>query len=458
MSNKADDVRGITVLAYWFGFASPSHRCNRLDVRRISTDVFESVDAMNQTSINVDASNIEDFLLAVANRSDRPLPDQFGQSQEILDKHFGSIWTDDNPSIRIVVDYKDNKRLELCSDSCYAHLLPWWIIFSSDSEAKSFNPKISTCLARMMPEGFLFRERLLDSTVAFELLKRWGDELKAEASTSTSLDNEWKGLVGSSESSDELFSPNTNRTYSPSKLGRMSEQELLEIKATGYDLSSAGQAALMDAASRPFDSEKFWKLVRVGVNVDARRTDGLTGLMLACSGGDQEAVHQWLIAGADLHVRDSGGRTALMFGARNESIVEALLTRGAWGSQQDNDGDTALDYSLENLNIMFAQKRLNAVKLLADELARSSPDLLHRSHKRALDLARKTRLEVEILHAMERQPMSGTLSDLKDCEADSESVRAHLVEFTQLIDLEITEIELADRIVDIIGKAIQSRS
>jgi hypothetical protein len=407
---------------------------------------YESVDEMSLMSIAVDIGKIEDFLLAIADRSDCPEPRRFGQSQEMLDLHFACDWSDDYPSVRVIVEYENGSSLELFSNSNHAHLLPW-AIKSTAEETETFNPQVSVCLALLMPQGFLFRERLIDSLNDFErdrlLHESIGDPLESEVSG----DGVVMPLEHPAQSTKKL-------KYSPSKLGRLSEQELLGLKATGYDLSSAddaGQTALMDAAFPPFNKDKFRKLVRVGVNLNARRSDGMTGLMLACAGGDEEAVAEWLNAGAEVNLRGPDDCTALMLGAKYGNIVESLLAHGARAADKDKDGGTALEYSLNNLSVMFVGKRLKAVELIAECLSRSSPDALQRSYERAMDLSRKTRLEIEILHAMGRRTM---WERIKDSEVSAKAAQS-LDDISHLIDLEISEVELIDRIVEIIHTNIQ---
>ena len=72
------------------------------------------------------------------------------------------------------------------------------------------------------------------------------------------------------------------------------------------------------------------------------------------------------------------------------------------------------------------------------------------SHKRSLDraieFARKIRVSRQVLSKLEMCPMSETLHEVRKDAASGEEDEL-LGELNQLIDLEVTEIELADRIV-----------
>jgi hypothetical protein len=131
--------------------------------------------------------------------------------------------------------------------------------------------------------------------------------------------------------------------------------------------------------------------------------------------------------------------------------VEDLLKYGANAAAKDDDGDTALDYAMEDLDVMRAGSRLDAIQLLANELASKDPEALRRSYARALETARKTRLDIEIQSKFGCQTMSDKIAKLKERGTLSEAHSSYLADLAEVIDLGITEIELADRIVETIG-------
>ena len=369
-----------------------------------------------------------------------------------MDWHFGGCHTDDYPAIRIRLEFENQFLVELSTSSNHAHLLPWEI--KTEDERTSFNPQMSICLAKLLPDDFLFRNRLLESSGIFrsdtlirEERERW--ELQSTNEQSKKSIEQ----TGATKDSEGLPNQGTKPQYSAKKLRRLGEEELRELVASGYDLSSSdetGQTALMLAAFPPFNQEQFRKLVRVGANVNAKRTDGMTGLMLACAGLMEETAKEWLLAGADVHLRGPGNCTAIMLGATDDNIVRLLLEAGANSSDQDDDGDSALDYAMHDLNILHAGKRIRAIESLVEHVSKTAPEIIGRSYTRAKKIARQTRLEIEILHEFGGRTISE--STFKQSTSDeNESYRSSVSEF---IDLEITETDLADRIVNTIERAL----
>src|SRR5579859_6038151 len=78
-------------------------------------------------------------------------------------------------------------------------------------------------------------------------------------------------------------------------------------------------------------------------NMELRREDGKTGLMLAAAGGHNTTVTFLLDAGAIIGEWDRGGETALTLAAANghETVVNLLLESGVEVDQNGN-GNTAL--------------------------------------------------------------------------------------------------------------------
>lgn len=460
------EVRSMTVLAHWSGFAVPSRRLNRLDIRKLTGNDFESTDAMNQTVSRVAAGRIQSLLNAMRESCERPDPSHFGRSQEAIDFQFNGCHTDDYPQLRVNVVFENHSRVELRTVSNHAHLLPWTIV--DDGERTSFNPQISVRLAELLPQGFLFRDRLADSTAEFradELMHEAMDRLALERNqesvaegnrdTSTALHELECILSDVTEDGENVPDRNPRRNFSAKQLRRLDEQELIELASNGYDLSTSdeiGQTALMLAAYPPFNREQFRKLVRVGANVDARRADGLTGLMLACAGQMAETAKEWLLAGADVHHKGPNGVTSLMLGAKNGNIVEDLVNRGASVGDVDDDGDTALDYAIDNPSVMWAGRCLKSIEILSRRLAVANPNLLERSRVRAMEVARRCKLEKEILHAFGDHMMSEKIAAAKSRQETTAACKSYLKDVYEFIDLEITEVELADRIVQILNE------
>ena len=173
----------------------------------------------------------------------------------------------------------------------------------------------------------------------------------------------------------------------------------------------------------------------------------------ACAGLMEETTKEWLLAGADVHMKGPGNCTAIMLGATDDNIVKLLLEAGANASDQDDDGDSALDYAMHDLNILHAGKRIRAIESLAEHISKTAPEIIGRSYARAKKIARQTRLEIEILHEFGGRTMSESISKPERMQSTSDENASYRGSVSEFIDLEITETELADRIVNTIERA-----
>lgn len=466
-----DNLVSITILARWTGFARPSQKCNRLVIRRSSEDRYAAFEAMNQLSYPIESHLINGWLDAIQLECPRFEPTLFGRSHAELDFHFGSCCTDDYPAMKLRIELAGAQIVEMNTHSNHAHLLPWAIC--DPDERISFHPEISIRLAELMPVGYLFRERLLDSSAVFEAERLLRDEIarmenqrvperSAESieSHKNRVHEQLRRHADAARNGESVSYVGNQARYTANQLRRLNEQQLIELASNGYDLSTAdetGQTALMLAAFPPFNRDQFRKLVRVGADVNARRSDGLTGLMLACAGSEELSVKEWLLAGANVHIRGPNNSTALMLGAKNGGIVSDLLAHGAKPNDLDDDGHTAIDYALEDICIMWAGKRLRSIELLATALVTVDARSLASSYQRALDVVRKFRLEIEIEREFGGRTMSDAIREVKMKQSPSKDQVQYANDIFEFIDLEITEIELADRIVDILGAAVSRR-
>ncbi|MGV3607193.1 MAG: ankyrin repeat domain-containing protein [Planctomycetaceae bacterium] len=461
----------ITILARWTGFARPSQKCNRLTIQRSSGDGYAAFDEMNQIFYPVESHWIKGLLDAIRLECPSIRPTLFGRSQDELDFHFEGWTTDDYPAMKLRMELANNKFIEMSTNSNHAHLLPWTIC--DPNERTSFNPQISIRLANLMPDGFLFRERLTDSSNSFESDKLFRDEIarmdnektferpeKCFESQGNRHHEQLQHFADAAKNGDFVNYDSSQPQYTANQLRQLSEQQLSELVLNGFDLSTSdetGQTALMLTAFPPFNSNQFRKLVQAGADVNAKRSDGLTGLMLACAGGEELSVKEWLHAGASVDFRGPNNSTALMLGAKNGVIVSDLLAHGAKATDLDDDGETALDYAMDDISIMWAGKRLRSIELLSAALETVDAHSLVRSHNRAMELTRKLRLEIDIEREFGGRTMSKTIQELRTKQSQSQDQGHYLNDILKFVDLEITEIELADRIVEILGAAVFRR-
>ncbi len=123
--------------------------------------------------------------------------------------------------------------------------------------------------------------------------------------------------------------------------------------AQGVDVDAAdedGRTALQLAA---FDghTQVVQALLDEQPTIDHVDASGRTALMYAASGANRQTVELLLKSGADADVVDNVEHfTALMFAAAEgqREVVQVLLEHGADTTLKDTDGDSALDFALQN--------------------------------------------------------------------------------------------------------------
>jgi ankyrin repeat protein len=91
-------------------------------------------------------------------------------------------------------------------------------------------------------------------------------------------------------------------------------------------------------------------LLARGANINPRRTDGITVLMMASRAGAAEIVGELVRRKADVNEVDNDGATPLIYAAREgqKETGQVLLTAGAQVDRADNHGWTPLMYAAVN--------------------------------------------------------------------------------------------------------------
>lgn len=463
----------IEVIARWTGFARPSSAASLTVVERGDAG-WVARNEMSLEEIPLAERDVQRLIDAVADIDHHPEPSRFGRTRDELDWHFGSASTDDYPELRVDLHYQDGGVERLKTRSNHAHLLPWRCERSGE---QNFNPEVSGALAGLLPDSALFKQRLASADGIFESEAERRAEfqrLKRERADAANLDgSESESEPSFQQQMDELNTrmrelseaiaygervafEEGRRDYTANQVRCMTLDELRRLAAAGFDLSTSdetGQTALMLAASPPFSHDQFANLVAAGADVDARRTDSTTGLMQACAGGMEEAADRWLAAGASVDLRGPNQCTALMLAAQYPLIVKRLLEHGANPAAADGDGDTALDYAMEDITVLRAGARLESIELLAGLIASADRRALERSLQVAREAARQVRVHERVLEKLGHGSSSAALADLQRGTLPGGE---RLPELDEYFDLEITEVELADRMVEIIDKVLSA--
>lgn len=105
-------------------------------------------------------------------------------------------------------------------------------------------------------------------------------------------------------------------------------------------------------------------LIDAGADMNIKKDDGMTSLMLACRHHNNlENIQTLIDAGADLNIKRDSGETALMINCRYLHITETvkmLINAGADVNIKDRCGDTALYYGSYSNNVEIVQMLIDA--------------------------------------------------------------------------------------------------
>jgi ankyrin repeat protein len=420
-------IERIEVLSKWVGFADPPTQAAKLTITR-SGDRFLRAQGLGGPSEVVPTEQV-DHLVAALSRPVVPQldPALLGLPDAVVRAHFGSCWTDDSPAHLVRVTFATGRVVTIRAEDQHAFMLPLRVLDpEAGTEWETFDPRLSQAIAALLPDGYLEKDRLAGR---LELLEGEIEDLSpqeeqpseppalegpqaslSEAAQDPSVEDDLMGeilrILRGEESPEEKAEAQRTGRHSERLLRRIALEDARELLAGGANPSiadDAGQTALMHAAWPPLDRERFRLLVRAGADLEARRQDGMTGLHLACAGGEAEAVAEWVRAGADLSARTPEGATPVMLGACWLDVVRVLAGAGADVDAADQDGHTALVYAILGQSHIQAESQLAALGALieagADVNRRDRAGLTPLAHARAV-LAR-AELEEEVMRAFQ---------------------------------------------------------
>jgi hypothetical protein len=416
----AAEVERVEVFTLWSGFADPPTRAAKLTVAN-AAGRFVRESALEGDAGELPAAAVEDVLEALGRPPIPQLePSLFDLPEEVIRGHYASIWTDDSPAHLVRITFADGRVVTIRADSQYAFMLPLKVEDSGGGSWETFDPVLGRALAGLMPAGYPDADRLAgnSSMLASDLeeyewrQKEGSDESlvlspppDGEAgmfSDAAAAEAELWRIFSREESPEAAAEAEHAGQLSRRLLKRNSPETVRDLVARGADPSAAddvGQTALMHAAFPPFDADRFRLLAGAGADLEARRNDGLTGLQLACAGGEARAAAAWVEAGADVEARTPEGATPLMLGATWSAIVQSLLAAGADVKAADAEGHTALVYAIVRQSMIRAQDALETVR----ELLKAGADVNRRDRTSVTPLGHARRglvgaeLELEVL-------------------------------------------------------------
>jgi len=377
---QQSNIRVIDIFTQWTGFAQPPQRAAKLTVTREREGQFRCVDNLTGEATLIAAHSVDALINELRRDVPSIVPSMFKVSQAVVKSHFGSRSSGDSPAMLVAVGFDDGVSIRCLSDSQHAFLLPFTILSYDSTRRQSFNRGLSEAIADVMPAEFLLKERLLngdaelldteESMRQFEELRR--ERLQQPDEPTLSLDElqaRLDDVISNRESAEQRASAERSGDVSVRLLRRISLEDVVDVLRRGADPSISdehGQTALMLAAAPPFDRERFRLLVEAGANLEARRTDGMTGLQLACAGGMAVAAGEWIRAGADVNARTPHGSTPLMFAVGSGKIVRHLLDAGAHVNAVDRDGHSAIVDLIEKQQSLRVLPQLESLDLLVE--------------------------------------------------------------------------------------------
>lgn len=415
-------IERLSFFVHWIGFADPPSRTEKWSAVR-DGDGYEWHSEPDDRTGGLPADRVEALSQALELP---PVPtfdaSRFDLPAHAIARHYDSIWTDDGASWLLGILWADGRYAEVTSDAQHAFMLPIRVNDSSrDEPFATYEPALSRAIAALLPDGFLEKDRLAGQFGMLEYDLREpepepvADEPEAEIvppSPEAMKEAEERifNILFGVESVEEKAEAERTGRISQRLLKRIPTADIFDLIARGADVNVAddvGQTALMETAFPPFNRDAFRALAAAGAHVEARRNDGMTGLHIACAGGERHAAEEWLRAGADVNARGPGNFTPLMLAATWPRIVEMLLKAGADVAAADDDGHTALEYVVIPQRGVTPDDERNAIRMLLE--AGADPNRTDHQSRTPIDHARHAlrvaRLEIEAAEVMAGPPV-----------------------------------------------------
>lgn len=438
------DLQCIEIFSHWTGFADPPSRAEKLVVVQ-QDERFLWHSSPNNQSGELSAEIVQQLLAVLTQPRVKKLDfTLFRFPARLMESHYDCFWTNDYPSLMIRLTFSRERILTIKTDVQQAFMLPLELYSSVTKQTiKNFNPRLSEALAALLPENFMHKSRLGGSGSFLKWDLKEYEEMGEEEFVKeylTPVQNvnsaPWK-KEEHDRVIDELLSVIDDTETPPEKAqaereGKISErllktiplQDVRDLLARGANPNIAdevGQTALMHAAYPPLnsrDKEKFRLLVNAGANLEAR-CRGVTGLHIACAGGEERSALIWVRAGANVNARTPEEATPLMLGSRWPNIVRLLLDAGANVNDFDEDFHNALVYNISKQYFFEAKRQLQAMVFLIeagiDVNLRDNDGITPPTH--ALRMLEKAKLEEDVIAAFHNRPLTPERADIKMAQA-----------------------------------------
>jgi len=144
-------------------------------------------------------------------------------------------------------------------------------------------------------------------------------------------------------------------------------EQALSVGANVRARGSDGRTPLMMAAASNPDPNVITALIRGRSEINTRDSNGKTAFMWASAENNVRVIVELRRGRADVNARDLNGKTALMWAAKrnnpgiNPGVIRRLLAYRADARIKDNNGNLAIDYARNNVNIVNTDEfwRLN---------------------------------------------------------------------------------------------------
>ena len=181
------------------------------------------------------------------------------------------------------------------------------------------------------------------------------------------------------------------------------------------------------------------RLIAAGTDVNAKRKNGATALMLASENGHEAVVAALLAAGADVNTKLPNGGMALMLASQNghEAVVTALLKAGAdVNAKLPNGGTALLTASFEGHDAVVAALLMGGADVNAkDNNGRTALDIAsHRGQRQIVGVLQKevrdaaeqrratTTVEGSVVAREYRRRMQDEIADIETRSAQANKI------------------------------------